>query len=167
MRRLIPAICLLLASALPCQAQGEKPKPNTLTPKEIADGWILLFDGETTFGWKADGKPLKVAEGALIPSSGDIFSSTARFAEFELHFEYKKKKEGRASFGVDVLLGDVGRQFNGLSLAAAEKWSAGTIRSSGGKVEMMREGAGGEIPPFALGRLCFSSDEGNNLATSS
>ncbi len=25
---------------------------NILTPKEKADGWILLFDGQTTNGWR-------------------------------------------------------------------------------------------------------------------
>ena len=53
MRHTIVSLSLLLALALPCQAQGEKPKPNTLTAKEIAEGWILLYDGETPFGWKA------------------------------------------------------------------------------------------------------------------
>src|SRR5262249_60457657 len=41
----------LLAIALPTWAADAEPKPNTLTPKEIADGWLLLFDGETMFGW--------------------------------------------------------------------------------------------------------------------
>ena len=36
-------------------AFAESPKHNTLTPQEIAAGWILLFDGETTFGWKTEG----------------------------------------------------------------------------------------------------------------
>ncbi len=39
--------------------------PNTLTSKEIAEGWLLLFDGETTFGWKIDGEA-KVENGVLI-----------------------------------------------------------------------------------------------------
>jgi hypothetical protein len=61
MRRLT-LLCTLLA--LPAFAD-EKPKPNTLTPKEIADGWILLFDGETTYGWKVEGE-VKVKDGILI-----------------------------------------------------------------------------------------------------
>lgn len=41
---------------LPRHCDGTRPSPaNTLTPKEIADGWILLFDGKTTFGWKIEG----------------------------------------------------------------------------------------------------------------
>ena len=54
--------CLRLIAA-PAFAD-EKAKPNTLTPKEIADGWILLFDGETTFGWKVEGEA-KVKDGIL------------------------------------------------------------------------------------------------------
>ena len=27
-------------------------EPNTLTPEEKADGWVLLFDGQTLDGWK-------------------------------------------------------------------------------------------------------------------
>jgi hypothetical protein len=55
---------LVLVAALPARA-ADKPKANTLTPKEIADGWILLFDGATTFGWNIDGEA-KVEEGALV-----------------------------------------------------------------------------------------------------
>lgn len=59
---------LVLTLLVPCLALAqEKPAaaPNTLTPKEIADGWLLLFDGETTFGWKVDGEA-KVEKGELI-----------------------------------------------------------------------------------------------------
>src|SRR6516165_784209 len=54
MRRLLFAVALPIVT-LPLLAADET-KANTLTPKEIADGWILLFDGETTFGWKSDGE---------------------------------------------------------------------------------------------------------------
>jgi hypothetical protein len=65
MRRIALSLGLLLALTLPCHAQGDKAKPNTLTPKEIADGWILLFDGETTFGWGAQNGEIKAANGVL------------------------------------------------------------------------------------------------------
>jgi hypothetical protein len=45
--------------------RADEPKPNTLTSKEIADGWILLFDGETTFGWQIEGDA-KAEKGELI-----------------------------------------------------------------------------------------------------
>src|SRR5207244_236118 len=54
MRTSLLSAFLILACTLPVAGQ-EKAKPNTLTPKEIADGWILLFDGATTFGWQRQG----------------------------------------------------------------------------------------------------------------
>src|SRR5437016_458145 len=95
--RSIVACCLLLAVALPCHAQGDKPKPNTLTPKEIADGWILLFDGETTFGMKTDGD-VRVTDGLLI-IGGDKKASiqhTIGFVDYELSFEHYQ--EGKGAF---------------------------------------------------------------------
>ena len=99
MHRTLLSVGLLLAIALPCQAQ------NKLTPKEIADGWILLFDGETTFGWKANnsapGKALKVTDGALdladLGASGVV--STVPFGPFELFFEYQCNTD-KTLFGV-------------------------------------------------------------------
>ena len=40
------AVSLALFSSCASQEQ------NTLTPEEIADGWVLLFDGKTLDGWK-------------------------------------------------------------------------------------------------------------------
>ncbi|GIW82983.1 MAG: glycosyl hydrolase [Gemmatales bacterium] len=52
-------ICVLSPSILAADRTG------ILKPDEIADGWILLFDGETTFGWKIDGEA-KVQDGTLV-----------------------------------------------------------------------------------------------------
>ena len=87
MFRVLCLAVVLLAG--PASAQ-EKPKPNTLTTKEIADGWGLLFDGETTFGWKVDGAA-EVKDGALVLGKdgkpGSAFP-TARFGtNVELSFE--------------------------------------------------------------------------------
>jgi hypothetical protein len=84
------ASCLLFALAIPCQAQGDKLKPNTLTPKEIADGWILLFDGETMFGWRGNTNLLKVKDGVLELAgvgAGSI-ETTSIFSDFDLSFDY-------------------------------------------------------------------------------
>ena len=65
-------------------------KPNTLTPKDIADGWILLFDGETTFGWNGD-KGWKAADGVLAPTDGKPprLLTTSAFGAFELSVDYE------------------------------------------------------------------------------
>src|SRR5690348_5259628 len=87
MRPLICAAALLLA-ALPLRAADE-PRPNTLTPKEAADGWLLLFDGETTFGWAVEGGA-EVKDGNLV-LGGDkptVATFTTTFSGAELAFEY-------------------------------------------------------------------------------
>src|SRR5437879_2934701 len=56
---------LLMFVTLSAAGDKSQPKPNTLTPKEIADGWVLLFDGETAFGWKAAGE-VKADDGLLV-----------------------------------------------------------------------------------------------------
>lgn len=94
--RTIVACCLLLAVALPGRAQQ---KPNTLTPKEIADGWILLFDGATTFGWTFKGT-FDAAEGALILTGAEraeAYHATA-WGNFELQLEYRLEEKKGAAF---------------------------------------------------------------------
>jgi hypothetical protein len=91
MRHLL-AFLLVLVLAAPCCA--EDAKPNTLTPKEIADGWILLFDGETTFGWTTSSKPA-VESGFLIYKSSDQdlrASTTTAFRVYEMKLEYRIEK---------------------------------------------------------------------------
>jgi Domain of Unknown Function (DUF1080) len=86
MYRLLATLLAFLALASPAFAddkEKDKPKPNTLTPKEIEEGWILLFDGETTFGWKIDGAA-EVKDGVLILGKGKktVAYPTTGFGEY-------------------------------------------------------------------------------------
>lgn len=59
-------LVVFFAAVLALGALAAEPvKPNTLTAQEIVDGWLLLFDGETGFGWKTD-STIKTADGALV-----------------------------------------------------------------------------------------------------
>ena len=73
---------LLLASLAVGTSHGLAAEHNALTAEERAAGWILLFDGETTFGWKESDK-LEVKNGAFILKKGktEVLSSNAPFAE--------------------------------------------------------------------------------------
>ena len=44
---------------------SEDVKSKRLSPEEAAEGWIALFDGETTFGWTIDGES-SIVDGALV-----------------------------------------------------------------------------------------------------
>ena len=50
LKTLLLAVCTLTATATVISGCGRK--PNTLTSAEKADGWQLLFDGETLDGWR-------------------------------------------------------------------------------------------------------------------
>ncbi len=57
------------ASPAPAPARGEvRPPYNTLTPKEVAEGNILLFDGASVQGWHVEGEAR--AEGGLLKLGG-------------------------------------------------------------------------------------------------
>jgi hypothetical protein len=95
MRSKLAAI-LALSLTIPCRA-AEDAKPNTLTPKEIAEGWILLFDGETTFGWQAkNDSQWTIADGMLAPqaTTPGVLVTTNAFKDYELSMEYHTKKDG-------------------------------------------------------------------------
>jgi hypothetical protein len=86
MRRLLAVLALLSAATL--ARAGDEDKANTLTAREIADGWLLLFDGATTFGWDVEGEAA-IDKGVL--TVGGKKTSTLRlntqFSDFELRLE--------------------------------------------------------------------------------
>jgi hypothetical protein len=100
MRGTFLILLLSLAIALPAAAQ-EKAKPNTLTPKEIADGWILLFDGKTTFGWQGlnqgniqnvDSK-VTANDGTLMIANRAIARLSTGLHYFQLQAEYQSDSQ--------------------------------------------------------------------------
>jgi 3-keto-disaccharide hydrolase len=86
---------------------------NTLTKKEKADGWKLLFDGHTTAGWhlynsKAPLTVWKAKDGVLFcdpadkSGPGDLVTDD-EFKNFDLKFEWKIPKEGNSGVFINVL----------------------------------------------------------------
>src|SRR5437879_5986076 len=74
-------------------------KPNTLTAQELAEGWILLWDGETSFGWERHGKAeWKLAEGTVSAASGENgwLGTTTQFADFILKADYRNSADGNS-----------------------------------------------------------------------
>ena len=81
---------------------------DALTAEEIAAGWTLLFDGQTTKGWEFDGQA-EIQDGLLILGGSRVTTATIKnpVDDFELHFEYRfasgseglmvLKREGSAS----------------------------------------------------------------------
>ena len=64
---------------------------NELTKEQIRDGWILLFDGETLFGWQPTSEAnWQVVDGAIRASEGTagFLVTTTRFADYQLHVDF-------------------------------------------------------------------------------
>lgn len=94
---------LLAAAIVGAGAVFAETKPNTLSKEEVADGWVLLWDGKTTDGWRGarmTGFPtkgwsvedgyLKIAStgGAESAFAGDIVT-TKKYKDFILSVDFK------------------------------------------------------------------------------
>ena len=106
---LLAASALVAGMATSCQA------PNTLSAAEEAEGWQLLFDGETLNGWRDfNGKELTngwtVVDGCIQASgeggdaSGYIVTDK-QYANFELMWDWKLTKGGNSGMLYHVLEG--------------------------------------------------------------
>lgn len=90
----------LSAAAKPVEAAGQPPSVlpnlNKLTDAEKAAGWMLLFDGKTTAGWRNFRKQTvssgwQVIDGALCrvdKSAGDLITA-GQYANFVLELDFK------------------------------------------------------------------------------
>ncbi len=86
-----------------CGAAQEEPQAmNTLTDAERAQGWVLLFDGQTLDGWRGynmQGLPESWAavDGTLarVGRGGDLITE-AQYESFELAFEWRVETAGNS-----------------------------------------------------------------------
>jgi hypothetical protein len=103
--RTVWVMALLLTSLLsPVQAE------TALTPKEITEGWLLLFDGETTFGWKARGNANWTVKDGMIEASGEgdgMLATTTEFADYEVKAECWIDKDTNSGVFLRAPMGDV------------------------------------------------------------
>jgi len=105
------ALFALVSVTNSCKAQSQPPQPppsstntsqNTLSEAERSAGWRLLFDGQTTAGWRNYGKQTisdgwVVQDGALTRTGagGDIITSD-QFGNFELTIDWKIAPRGNS-----------------------------------------------------------------------
>jgi hypothetical protein len=109
-----------LAPAQREKAASEQAAPNALTPREIADGWVLLFDGQTLFGWQTtvdapppdSGKKMaraadlartelqgrarwRVEKGTIVAATGtpEVLTTTSQFDDYALSLEVRDSSE--------------------------------------------------------------------------
>ena len=94
-----------------CKPKTEEVGPNQLTQAEIDDGWVLLFDGETTNGWRGYGKDafpdsgwvvedgtlhcLESGQGEAGGAGGDVIYDK-KFSNFKLKMDWKISEGGNS-----------------------------------------------------------------------
>ncbi len=127
--RCLAAACLALAMVGLCHAAD-----NALTDEEQADGWLLLFDGDSLEGWKTSSdEPSRrpVEEGALNPHGcgGYMLIHERDWHDFELRLDFKLSP--KCNSGIFIRTWpltprpgkDVG--YNGIEIALDDTTSAG------------------------------------------
>ena len=86
------SLCLALAMTLVAFDPAASAEQNTLTAEELADGWVLLFDGRTLFGWKAASEAnWKVDNGVISVSEGEqgLLLTTSQFGSYMLKVDFR------------------------------------------------------------------------------
>jgi len=93
------AVSIIVVAGL---AADDKTMTNTLTAKEKADGWRLLFDGRTTAGWRGFRQQQmpagwRVVDGALtrVAAATDIVTND-EFGDFELTVDWNLASNGNS-----------------------------------------------------------------------
>jgi hypothetical protein len=131
--RPLHCVILLLAPFAPhaLAADVPKPKPNTLTPKEVAEGWILLFDGETTTGWEVEGEA-SVKDGVLIVGGARAAKASlatwlsSYYVAAEIDWDGKERPALRVGLLVTLARGRTRSEFARVETTASGKAAAGT-----------------------------------------
>ena len=85
----------IVAEGVPPAKVPVTESPQVLTPEELAEGWIALFDGETLFGWKAHSKAdWEVKDGAIRVTEGEkgLLCTTTPFDNYVLKVDFRAAK---------------------------------------------------------------------------
>jgi hypothetical protein len=92
----------VLLAAAAATTLGAATELNTLTAVEKKEGWVLLFDGTSTKGWRGWKKDIapegwKAVDGALtrVAKAGDLIT-VDQYGSFDFMFEWRIAKNGNS-----------------------------------------------------------------------
>jgi hypothetical protein len=139
---------------------------NTLTEQEAADGWVLLFNGQTLDGWMTSGKKPSqrpVEHGAINPhrSGGYMMIHDMIWSDFVLSLDFKITPKCNSGVFVRTLPleprpgRDVG--FNGIEIAIDDTKEAG-YHDTGAIYDLVKPARNAMKPPGEWNHLVITCD---------
>jgi hypothetical protein len=157
---------LLLLSYLLTIGTGAIAADNVLTEKEKQDGWILLFDGQTTKGWMSPKeKPLAeshVQDGSLNPHPCDYMLVYEKpWENYNLSLDFKISKKCNSGIFVRTFPltprpgKDVG--FNGIEIAIDDTTTAG-FHDTGAIYDLVKPTKNAMKPVGEWNQILITSD---------
>jgi hypothetical protein len=149
------AVCgLLLATGSAFAEDVANPIP--LTAKEGAEGYVLLFDGETTFGWKIDGVA-EVKDGMLVLGKGGkktvAYPATRLGADGELSFQINGPALMHVVRGATLKNPPEDKGWVSFTITHIQEGNKTQFKSKGGSALHMAPGTrpkGSEAAPFCI-----------------
>ena len=139
------------------RAADDGTKHNTLTDKEKAAGWILLFDGKETKRWKVEGEA-KAVDGVLVVG-GDkpaTIKTVDTFGDLELRFEYRT--EGKKN---DIFVTKLRVPLLGSLEDKKEVWNEFTLTAEGKTMRSEDKAPGGDKQNL---KITLGQERGNTPA---
>jgi hypothetical protein len=76
-----------------------------LTPEEIQEGFVSLFDGKTLKGWQGDTKGYVAEDGLLVCKPGGNLYTEKQYADFIFRFEFRLTPGANNGVGIRAELG--------------------------------------------------------------
>src|SRR5262249_23941278 len=95
---LVVGLALVLCAPVP-RALAEGVPAARISPAELAEGWVSLFDGQSLFGWKANSDlNWAVRDGAISADKGrpGLLLTTFELADYEFRCDYRLEKGGNS-----------------------------------------------------------------------
>ena len=81
-------------------AGGADADPNQLSPEEVAEGFVSLFNGKDLDGWQGAVKGYAIEDGAMVCQPGGNVYTNKEYANFVLRFEFKLPPGGNNGVGI-------------------------------------------------------------------
>ncbi len=107
---------------------SQAPTPNTLTPEEQAEGFVLLFDGKALSPeiWQSAIEGYPVEDGAIVCRKGGNLLTAGEYGDFVLRFEFALPPGGNNGVGIRAESPKKDVAYNGMELQvidnSAEKY---------------------------------------------